>query len=106
METTDHLHQHPQRKKKRLPRLEQGLVHIKNPDKVGAEGPWTPERGRNLANFPSPARIVLIGPCGVGKTNLIKLLVLHQRPRFERVILIHEDAGRTREYKDLECTEE
>ena len=31
---------------------------------------------------------------------------MHQRPKFEEVYLIHEDAGYTKEYLDLECTEE
>ena len=31
---------------------------------------------------------------------------MHQMPRFKEVYLIHQDAGFTKEYKDLECTQE
>jgi len=46
-----------------------------------------------------------LGPCGVGKSTLIKNLIIHARPRFEEVFLIHEDAHATKEYDDLEPTE-
>jgi len=36
---------------------------------------------------------------------MIKNLVLHSRPRFQEVFLIHEDALVTREYDDLEPTD-
>lgn len=93
------------RRKKRLPMAPKEIVPIRNPDKIGAEH-WTPERAHDIGNFPAPARIVLLGPCGVGKSTLIKNLIMHQRPRFKEVILIHEDAGTTKEYIDLECTAE
>lgn len=106
------LHEHQElpsdkkpRKKKRLPMPPKKIVPLKNKDKIGAES-WNPERARDIGNFPSPSRILLLGPCGVGKSNLIKQLIIHQRPRFKEVYLIHEDAGFTREYKDLECTAE
>jgi hypothetical protein len=47
----------------------------------------------------------LLGPCGVGKSTLIKNLILHQRPRFQEVYVIHEDAEFTKEYNDLDVTE-
>ena len=80
------------------------IVAIKNKDKRGHES-WNPSRDKDIGNFPSPARILLLGPCGVGKSTLIKNLILHQRPRFEEVVLIHEDAEFTREYDDLDVTE-
>ena len=36
---------------------------------------------------------------------MIKNLILHQRPRFEEVYLVHEDAEFTKEYDDLDVTE-
>jgi GTP-binding protein EngB required for normal cell division len=80
------------------------IVAIKNKDKRGHES-WTPSRAKDIGNFPSPARILLLGPCGVGKSTLIKNLILHQRPRFQEVFVIHEDAEFTKEYNDLDVTE-
>ena len=96
------------RRKNRKPKMTPPLKTIqaiRNPDKVGTEA-WNPKRAKNIANFPSPSRILLLGPCGVGKSTLIKNLIIHQRPRFKEVYLIHQDAGVTGEYKDLECTDE
>ncbi len=81
------------------------IQKIHNKDKVGSEN-WNPRRAKNLGNFPSPARILLLGPCGVGKSTLIKNLIIHQKPRFSQVYLIHEDAEFTKEYEDLDCTEQ
>ena len=95
----------PKKPKKRIPKPKNVIQAIKNPDKVGAES-WTPKRAKDIGNFPSPSRILLLGPCGKGKSTLIKNLIIHQKPRFEEVYLIHQDAGVTKEYADLECTEE
>lgn len=92
-----------QKKKKRLPMPPKAIVPIKCADKVGVEH-WTPERARDLGNFPSPARILLIAPVSCGKSTMIKNLIIHARPRFEEVFLIHEDAEYTKEYDDLEPT--
>jgi ABC-type cobalamin/Fe3+-siderophores transport system ATPase subunit len=92
-------------KKKPLSRPRKTIMALKNKDKVGHES-WTPKRAKNIANIPSPARILLLGPCGVGKSTLIKNLIMHQYPRFEEVFLIHQDAGFTKEYADLDCTVE
>ena len=80
------------------------IVAIKNKDKVGAES-WNPSRAKDIGNFPSPSRILLLGPCGVGKSTLIKNLILHQRPKFEEVYLVHEDSEFTKEYDDLDVTQ-
>ena len=108
----DELHDHQEiedetktkRKKKRLPMPPKEIVPIRCADKLGVEK-WDEERAKDLANFPSPARILLIGSCGVGKSTLIKNLIIHARPRFKEVYLIHEDAHATKEYDDLEQTE-
>jgi len=92
-----------QRKKKKLMMPPKAIVPIKCADKVGVER-WTPDR-KDIGNFPSPARILLLGPCGVGKSTLIKNLILHARPRFQEVYLIHQDAHYSKEFDDLECTD-
>ena len=92
------------RKSKRLMMPPKSIVPIRCADKKGVEQ-WSPERAKDLGNFPSPARILLLGPCGVGKSTLIKNLILHARPRFKEVYLIHEDADATKEYDDLEPTD-
>ena len=93
------------RKKKPIRRPKCEIIPIRCADKVGSES-WNPKRANDIGNFPSPARILLLGPCGVGKSTLIKNLIIHQMPRFKEVFLIHQDAGYTKEYRDLECTQE
>ena len=110
--SADELHDHQEienetkirRKKKRLPMPPKEIVPIRCADKLGVEK-WDEERAKDLANFPSPARILLIGSCGVGKSTLIKNLIINARPRFKEVYLIHEDANATKEYDDLEPTD-
>jgi GTPase SAR1 family protein len=92
-------------RKKKIGRAAKKIIAVKNKDKVGSES-WSPARAKNTANFPSPSRILLLGPCGTGKSTLIKNLIMHQRPKFKEVYLIHQDAGYTKEYEDLECTAE
>ena len=78
------------------------LIAIRNKDKKSHEV-WNPSRARDLANIPSPARILLLGPPNVGKTNTIKNLILHQRPRFEEVFLVHLDLI-SKDYDDMDIT--
>lgn len=94
----------PRKLKKKLGRPPREIIAIRNKDKVGTES-WNSKRNKDIGNFPSPSRILLIGPCGVGKSTLVKNLIMHQQPRFEEVYLIHEDAEFSREYDDLDCTQ-
>lgn len=81
------------------------LCDIKNADK-GFTEKWTNNRVKksSVANFPHPSRICLVGPPSVGKTFMIKHLLLHQRPLFEEAYVIHADSNETHEYDDLEVT--
>ena len=69
---------------------------------------WSPDR--NPANFPSPFRMLLLGPPGGGKTCVMKNIIIQQRPYFDEVYVIHEDAGDdesepgTTEWDDLDPT--
>ena len=65
---------------------------------------WDARRGQDIANFPSPFRMLMLGPPNSGKSTLAKNIVVHQDPAFSEVFIVHEDAGATREYDDLEPT--
>lgn len=79
------------------------IIAIVNKDKKNHEV-WTTSRAKDPANFPSPARILLLGPPNVGKTTVIKNLILHQRPRFEQVFLVHLDLI-SKDYEDMGLTD-
>lgn len=94
-----------EKKKKRVPKLAKKITVIKNADKHHNES-WNSKSKSDIANFPSPSRICLLGSCGVGKSMLIKNLICHQRPMFDEVYLVHEDAGVTDDYKGFDLTDE
>ena len=102
-EEQDNKREYRPRRKKPLRRPKNEIIPVPNKDKRGSET-WCDKRARDIGNFPSPARILLLGPCGVGKSTLIKNLIMHQMPRFKEVYLIHEDWEFTKEYNDLEVT--
>ena len=97
----------PSQKSKPRPPLPEAIVPYHSADKRLIET-WTP--GRNPANFPSPFRMLLLGPPGGGKTCVMKNIVVQQRPAFDEVYVIHEDAGDeenaagTTEWDDLDPT--
>jgi hypothetical protein len=108
---TDDLHVHTERepekrprKKKPLPRVPKAIIPIHSSDKRHIEV-WDEKRARDLANFPSPFRMLLLGVPNCGKTSTIKNLVMHARPRFQRVYVIHPDIEYSKEYDDLEATD-
>ena len=84
-------------------KLKAGLCDIKNADK-GFTEKWNKTRAKDLANFPHPSRVCLVGPPSVGKTFMIKHLLLHQRPMFKEAYVIHADSNETHEYDDLDVT--
>jgi len=79
------------------------LVDIKNSDK-GFTEKWTKNRSKDIANFPHPSRVALIGPPSVGKSFICKHLLMHQKPMFKELYIIHGDADVTTEFDDLEPT--
>jgi hypothetical protein len=87
--------------------IPQAIVPYHSADKRLIEE-WTP--GRDPANFPSPFRMLLLGPPGGGKTCVMKNIIIQQKPAFDEVYVIHEDAGDednaagTSEWDDLDPT--
>lgn len=84
--------------------LPKKILALKNIDKSDHEY-WDEKHCKNIANFPCPSRICCIGPSGVGKTTLVKNILLNARPLYDKVVLVHPDIEVSKEYEDLECTD-
>jgi hypothetical protein len=84
-------------------KLPKKFIEIKNADKTFTEK-WNPSRSSDISNFPHPSQICLIGPQSTGKSFVNKHLILHQRPMFKEVYIIHGDKDGTKEYDDIEPT--
>ena len=56
----------------------------------------------DLGNFPHPFRIILAGPCNVGKTNYIYNVLLKKKPTFERILIFHNDSN-SKEYQNVDA---
>lgn len=88
-------------------KLSSSIIPIKNPDKQFHES-WESRKfdgetfDRHPMNFPHPARVVLFGPPGTGKTTVALNLVVRQDPPFERIMIIHVDGEFTKEYNKLQ----
>ena len=85
-------------------RLPDRIVAFECSDKVGKVERWSPRRAQDIGNFPSPARILLVGPPHVGKSTLVKNLIIHQKPAYQEVYIVHPDQCST-EWDDLEPTD-
>ena len=85
-------------KKKKSFRLPNKIIALPNTDKKFHEK-WY--EGRNMLNIPHPFRCVCLGPPNVGKTTIVKNLLLRAKPEFEEVVVIHCDSGYTKEYDDI-----
>ena len=87
-------------KVKKSAKLPNKIIPLPNADKEFHEH-WY--KNRNLLNFPHPYRSVILGKPNVGKTTLIKNIIMRQHPPFEEIKVIHCDGNYTQEYNDLEC---
>jgi len=81
-----------------MSKLPKKILPIDNPDKEFHEA-WDDKR--DMLNIPHPFRSVLLGPPNVGKTTVVKNLIIRQDPPFEEIFVIHCDSGYTKEYDDL-----
>lgn len=84
--------------KRKVLKLPNRIIALPNPDKDFHES-WT--KGRNMLDIPHPFRCVCLGPPNVGKTTIVKNLLLRAKPEFEDVVVIHCDGNYTKEYDDL-----
>lgn len=85
-------------RRKKTIQLPNRIIPLSNPDKEFHES-WT--KGRNMLDIPHPFRCVCLGPPNVGKTTIVKNLLLRAKPEFEDVVVIHCDGNFTKEYDDL-----
>ena len=53
---------------------------------------------KNLANHVRSSRIILAGSPGCGKSNIIKNIIINQKPKFEEIYIFHIDSN-TKEYE-------
>ncbi len=60
-------------------KLPNKILALPNPDKEFHEE-WY--RNRNVLNFPHPFRCVALGPPNVGKTTIVKNILLRAKPQF------------------------
>ena len=79
-------------------KLPDKILALPNPDKEFHES-W--QKNRNMLNIPHPFRCVALGPPNVGKTTIVKNLLLRADPPFEEVVVIHCDSEYTKEYDDV-----
>lgn len=74
------------------------IIPIPNADKAFHEK-WNDKR--NPLNVIHPFRCVALGPPNVGKTTVVKNIILRAKPQFEKVFVIHCDPDYTQEYDDV-----
>lgn len=79
-------------------KLPNKIIHIPNPDKKFHEK-WN--KNRNMLNIPHPFRALCFGPPNVGKTTVVKNILIRAKPKFKQVYVIHCDGNYTKEYDDL-----
>lgn len=81
--------------------LPKQIIPIKNPDKLFHEK-WN--KSRDKLDVPAPYRILLFGKPNVGKTTVIKNILLRAKPAFQNIVICHPDAEYTQEWNDIDAT--
>jgi len=82
-------------------KLPKEIIVVPNPDKVSNEK-WSKSRAKDLANFPCPSRFIVVGRPGMGKSNAMLNVLLHARPLYDIVVLVHPDSGVSKEWDVIE----
>src|SRR5690554_4260917 len=70
-----------------------------NAEKVKWQEHWYP--GRDLLNFPKSHRIILAAKPNSGKSTICRNLILRADPPFEKIIVVHPNWEKTKEYDYL-----
>ena len=81
-------------------RIPKKLIVFDCPDKSDHEV-WDESRKKNIMSFPAPFRCILMGSPGSGKSSFAKNIILHAKPEFERIIIVHYLGSMSEEYDDL-----
>ena len=74
------------------------LIPLNNPDKFFNEK----VDDLDFSNISHPARLILCANPNTGKTMVILNLLLHKKPPFDKIYLIHNDPT-TKEYDMIDC---
>jgi len=74
------------------------VIPIKNKDKEFHQ----PIDMEDLANMAHPSRIIFCGQPNSGKSLTILNLLLHKKPPFQKIYLIHNDQN-SKEYQSIDC---
>lgn len=82
-------------KKDKLPKE---IIVFHNPEKVHNES-WNQQKIKNPANLPSPYQALLLGVMNSGKSNVVRNLLIQQKPPFRRILLWINEGSK--EYDDL-----
>ena len=86
------------KKSKSKSKLSNEIIIFPNLDKVNHEKPDMDD----LANMPKPSRIILCAEPNLGKSNIIKMMLIHAEPPFERIVIYHSDPS-SKEYNDIDA---
>jgi hypothetical protein len=80
------------------------IYWFENKDKSWHES-WEDKAGYpdnlDLMNFIHPFQMLLCARPSDGKSTMMKNILLHQRPKFERLVIVHHDGEDTKEYDDI-----
>ena len=80
-----------------MSKLPQKLIHFKSSDKDHHQQPDM----KDLANCCSFVACIIAGNVNCGKSSLLKNLLVHKRPYYERIVVYSPLGEATNEYSDL-----